>query len=393
MNVAAASAHGPLPIEESLAAGVGPFDHVERNPEPQRILFGGKQTKAPKHSNERAVMSSKKRNQKSTTSPLPNHQGLPVARHVEKPAIRLYDTGNHVYPPAEWDAHSSPYNPLGAMLAVAVAAKRTSVDGSPDPAAVLLLSRHDEQRLLHQALVADLGLDVSTAALHESGRPQGKVVILDFIAPWAAYDSEDIWGRFRHDQGFLTAAFAAARRETVLLGDDFEFQQLPAEAALRRQLEVLQQAGTEFEPFPEILFQPAANLDGPGISFFPNLNEAHRLIRQDVAAAQNRIIWNLLEVTRDDSTLIQRRPNLEQVLVQPVTSATVRRWEDLGYRVCTDLRGEACIFVDDDLVWLIGSPRNEEAVRPFARVRGRRTACLLAKLYKLSEFFTPTKTQ
>lgn len=37
MNVTAASVHRPLPIEASLAAGVGPFDHVERNPEPQRI--------------------------------------------------------------------------------------------------------------------------------------------------------------------------------------------------------------------------------------------------------------------------------------------------------------------------------------------------------------------
>jgi hypothetical protein len=37
VNVTATSAHGPLPTEALLVAGVGPFDHVERNPEPQHI--------------------------------------------------------------------------------------------------------------------------------------------------------------------------------------------------------------------------------------------------------------------------------------------------------------------------------------------------------------------
>jgi len=37
VNVLAASMHRPLPIEASLAAGVGPSDPAEPNPEPQRI--------------------------------------------------------------------------------------------------------------------------------------------------------------------------------------------------------------------------------------------------------------------------------------------------------------------------------------------------------------------
>lgn len=338
-------------------------------------------------------MKAKKSNQESITSPLPNHDGSPVAPEPVKPAIRLYDTGNLVYPPGQRAAVSPHCNPLGAMLAVALAAEMNSIEDSPGRVEALIISPHEPQRQLHEALVADLQLNISTSTLSEPGRPQGEVVILDFVAPWSAYDSEDTWGRYRYDQSFLTAAFSAARRKTILLGDAYEFQQLPAEATLRRKLDELQRAGIEFEPFAEAFLKPATKLDAPGISFFLNLDEAHRLIRKDVAAAQQRIIWNLLEVTRGDSFLIQRRPRLDQVLIQPLEPATVRRWEDLGYRVRTDLRGEACIFVDDDLVWLIGSSRLDDIVRPFARVRGRRTAALLAELYSMRKFFRTTATQ
>lgn len=337
-------------------------------------------------------MKANKKNQESITSPQPNHYGSPVAREAVKPTVRLYDTGNHTYVVPEGCGDEPLFSALGAMVAVDMAAKEKPHVEATDRGAVLLISPHDTQRQLHEAMIADLQLNVSTPALKEPCRQQSEIVVLDLITQTTLAGTQDDWRIFRHDQGFLKAAFSAARRETILLGDSFELLEgLPADAALRRKIDALQRTGSAFEPFPEAKFRPAANLDCLGIGFYLDWDEAHEQIHEDVAAAKTRVIWNLPGLVGGDRMLIQRRPRLDQVLVQRQEPATVRRWEDLGFRVSTELRGEHCILVDDDLLWLIGSPRiDDDIVRPFARVRGRRTASLLADLFKLREFFEPT---
>jgi len=300
--------------------------------------------------------------------------------------------GNHFHLPPEGCAEEPLFKALGAMVAtnVAAAAEAKSHKETTDRATVLLISPLETPRQLHEALVADLQLKVRTSSLKEPSRPQNGIVVLDLITQVWPVGTEDDWRLFRRDPGFLKAAFAASWRETILLGNSRELlYRLPANAALRRKIDALQQAGIAFEPFPENKFQPAADLDGPGIGFYLDWDEAVQQIRKDVAAANARVIWNLPGPVGNIRTLIQRRPGLEQVLIQPSDSATVRRWEDLGFKVSTELRGEPCIIFDDDLVWLVGEHRDEEFVYPFARVRGRRTASLVVDLFKLREFFNP----
>jgi hypothetical protein len=300
--------------------------------------------------------------------------------------------GNHIYLAPEGCPEEPLFNALGAVVAMATAA---AAEGkfhkeTTDRATVLLISPLETPRQLHEAMVADLHLKVRTSSLKEPSRPQSEIVVLDLITQTWAVRTEDDWRLFSRDPGFLVAAFSAARREMILLAHRFELLSgLPANAALRRQIDALQQAGIAFEPFPETQFQPAADLDSPGIGFYLDWDKAYHQIQNDVAAAKVRVIWNLPGVVGGDRSLIQPRPGLEQVLIQELDSATMRRWGELGFKVSTELRGELCIVLDDDLVWLIGSPRDEEAVRPFARVRGRRTTSLLVDLFKLREFFNP----
>lgn len=339
-------------------------------------------------------MNKTEQNQESTTSQPPNPNGSPVTRDVAKPIVRLYDMGNHIYLAPEGCPEEPLFNALGAVVAVATAAEAKANDKSIGRAVVIVISPHETQHRLHEAMIADLQLDVSTSSLQKLYRRPSEIVVLDLITQTWAVRTEDDWRLFSRDPGFLKAAFSAARREMILLAHRFELLHgLPASAALRRQIDALQQAGIAFEPFPETQFQPAAELDSPGIGFYLDWDEAYHQIQNDVAAAKARVIWNLPGVVGGDRSLIQPRPGLEQVLIQELDWAAMHRWEELGFKVSTELRGELCIVLDDDLVWLIGTPRDEEAVRPFARVRGRRTACLLAKLYKLSEFFKPTKAQ
>jgi len=289
-------------------------------------------------------MSNKAQKQKSTTSPLPNHHGSPVAREAGKPVVRLYDMGNHFHLPPEGCEEEPLFHAMGAMLAVATAAEAKSDDKSIGQAAVLLISPHETQHQLHEAMVADLNLNVRTSSLKEPSRRPSEIVVLDLITQAWPVGTEDDWRLFRRGPGFLTAAFLAARREMILLAHHYELlRKLPAHAALCRQFDALQQAGITFEPFPESKFQPAADLDAPGIGFYLEWDEAYQQIHKDIAAANARVIWNLPGPVGNIRTLVQRRPGLEQVLVQQMGPVTVRGWEELGFKVSTKLRGESCI--------------------------------------------------
>lgn len=206
---------------------------------------------------------------------------------VGKEAVDDAPASTHTRPQAF--VAGPPSNGLGAMLAVATAAGWKPGERRHDPTSVAIFSPHEPQRPFCQVLCRDWALRFGTLRLEENYCKRPDRIVLDIIEPWAGFDTEESQSELSHDARFLTTAFAAARRELILLGHIPELlRPLPADAPLRRHVAALQPGGTIVEPFPTNQFKAAEDRYGPGLSFSSDDQAEKALIDDDIAAAPAR---------------------------------------------------------------------------------------------------------
>jgi hypothetical protein len=317
-------------------------------------------------------------------------------RRYLRQTMRIFDTGCYLSPSSDATTGGFAFTALSALLTAAVTSEWPDHEGPvADPLQVAVFTPHEPQQKILRGLDHDLILSYGTSDLKQPFSSQADQVVVDLHHPTTLVGPETNGNGAGHDLRFLTAACTATGFGATLVGHIQKLEQiLPTDAPYRRYLDAFKQVGAVVEPYPLALLTPELSLDAPGLGFYTESGAAWRQLHQDVATAQEGVMWNLPDFVASDlgaghSATLSQRSGIEQILVAPVDATTMQQMTAQGFRVITAQLGEAAVFIDRDLVWLLGAPRPGVSGCPFARVRGPRTAQVLAEIFGLQSLFTP----
>ena len=315
-------------------------------------------------------------------------------------------------------------------LALGVAARALHPSRSVDDQGYqhcAIITPHRNQQRLYEAVIRDQGLGIEVSTLNGPLANPAEFVILDLTD--AAGVTRPDWklsgGVGSNSYCWLTKAITSARKKLVILADmPFLMQKLPADSALRLFLREIERNSCPPIPFPESILAAPEFLETPGCSVYLSEDAAWETINRDNARAKKRVtlhwpqgVAKLLNKMPDGRLLI-RGDGIEQWLVADVDVATVRDLARQGMRVTSPRRSQAgtifiegdveaifrspvegqrgwvedprryddpCVLIDDNLLWLVGTAREDGRGRPYLRFKGAETVRLLTGFLGLDE--------